>query len=334
MFLRHRFLRYASASGASIPRPLPSEFYNALEKNDWLTALKLYETHPWKAPPVDSYDLLKLLMQETRVSSEELMLRFHDRMKHKVKQEKAKVDEVEWVPFWGFIRDEESELAVAALSAVRLNSVYVQGCIISACRRLIETVGFEAVAMMPYSYVSKANLLSAALEHNQVDIALDIMEVAKLTRRDASTIWPLVGQRDWLFALRFISLCPRASLDATTVLPQILAAGCNMKTLCLYLERTGGIHDRAVVNVLVTHAAKTKDWQFVLDGVGHLQDIDSITPQTHRAFGAMVKMHGVEKVTKALLECGVRFSDMNLQTLEALPIGKVSMGTGYVLDGA
>ena len=58
--------------------PLPFEFL-ALDTGDWLKAIKLYQSHPYHCPPVDTFDLLKLMMQQTGVRVEDVKARFSEK---------------------------------------------------------------------------------------------------------------------------------------------------------------------------------------------------------------------------------------------------------------
>jgi len=330
MFLRASFRLAAHW----MPRPLAPEFYALLDKNDWRGALEVYTNHPWKAPPVDTYELLKLMMSEAELPAEEMCYRFEDRMRYKVREPKERPGEVEWGKFWEYISKDEVHLAGAALAGAQVNKVFTQGAVIFTCQKLLQAVGMDTLQGMPYSYVSKSNIISAALEVEQFDLVMDMMDHTRLTRSDAKTIWPLVSRYDWATALRFIVKCPRHALEAETVVPQMLQRGCDLETLCLYMEQTGGIHDKAVVNVLVAHAVSVENWPFVVKATAHLEDIDAITPQAHRCFAAMVDLHGVAAVAKELLAKGFKFSDMSVEVLERLsvrPFTEESEGSNHEL---
>ena len=314
-----------------MPRPLSPKFYTMLDSNNWIGALEVYAEHPWRAPPADTYELLKLIMNQTGIRAEDLCSRFEGRMKHKLRQKRNAHEEVEWVRFWELIRD--GEITEAMRGLVMGNSSASKGDaseviyparkhdktnLVLLCGKFLEDVGIETVTRMPYSFVSRANIVSAALECGRLELAIRMLEYTKLTKRECATIWPLVGQFSWVGGLKFIEASPRSSIDTSVALPSLLEKGCPMHILVVYLEFTGGLRDRIVVNTLLEHAVRKSDWEFVRQGIAHLEDIDALSPQAHRCFTQHVELRGMEAICLAVMRAGLRFSDLTVQRIEKL----------------
>src|SRR5689334_10065602 len=86
--------------GAWRPVPLPLQFHLKLEAGDWQAAFLAYKAHNFNAPPIDTYELLKIMLTRTVVNVEDVKQRFERDEKMKLAKMKRTPEQIEWNLFW------------------------------------------------------------------------------------------------------------------------------------------------------------------------------------------------------------------------------------------
>jgi hypothetical protein len=302
--------------------PLPFEFHLALDTGDWLQALKLYQSHPYHCPPVDTFDLLKLMMQRTGVRIEDVKSRFSEKAKLASSLQRRIPDEVAWSQFWEALNNGDSKTISLALSGARVHGVTQQIGVAEACAVLLKSAGTnwkeDMIENVPFGTVTRNNLVTLALERQRWDVAVELLRNIRLTKADVSTLWPLMGSFPWQQALAIVSSCSKNAVPFDTVLPHLLNDGCDLAFLSEHLERAHVLGDVDVVAPLLSYAVKEEQWEYVARAMEHLADISSISEATHRAFRRMCELHTIKAVCERLKEAEVPLHLITIEVLEEL----------------
>ena len=299
-----------------LPRPLTPKFYAMLDQNKWMEALSLYCAHPWRAPPADTYELLKIIMKETGISAADLSLQFRAQVR-KTHRDNKKA-EVAWDEFWEFVSRGEVVNASNALGG-KVGSAPSSSLtsFVILCGSLIKAVGLEKLKNMSFAFVSKPNVVAAALDQDQFEIALKMVELVNFQPKEAQALWPLVARQSWQEGIRFLERSSKRSVTKESVF-SLLEKGAPLMILVTYLEFNGALNLRTIVDSLIEYAVKTKDYEFVKKGIAHLEDTDMLSPQAHKAFLHLAEVHSLEKLCDAVLRNKLRFSDLTVEKIERL----------------
>ena len=308
-------MRRSLVSLGVLPRPLSPKFYAMLDANKWQEALSLYCAHPWRAPPADTYELLKIIMRETGISSADLSIQFRAQVR-KVHNAEKKV-QLPWHEFWDLVHRGEVINASAALGQKSASPSHQQTNFVILCGNLIKEVGLEKLKEMPFSYISKVNVVTAALDQDQFELAIKMLEIMKIQQKEAHAMWPLVSKYSWVHGLRFLERSPRRAVTKESIF-DLLEKGAPLMMLVSYLEYNGALNLRPIIDALLEYAVKMKDFEFVKKGIAHLEDTDMISPQAHRSFLHLAEVHSLEKMCDAVLRNKVRFSDLTVEKIERL----------------
>ncbi|KAG8343730.1 hypothetical protein TRVL_05443 [Trypanosoma vivax] len=304
--------------------PLPQQFHTSLETGDWMKALHVYQRHPYHAPPVDTFDLLKAVMHATGVGVDDVKSRFNEKIRLSAILQRKAPDEVEWAVFWEALNNGDSKTISAALMGARLSSVSQQVATAEACAVLLKFAGNnweeKLVESFPFATVTRCNLVHVALAQKRWDVAVELLRTVRVTRSDVVTLWPLIKELDWEKALMLISACPKNSVPFDLALTHILRGGCSLQQLSEHLENARVLGDVDVVAPLLSHAVEVGDWDYVGRGMEHLVDIGQITQPAREVFDHMLKIHGAEKVCKRLLENRIPLHRITVEMLESLKL--------------
>lgn len=304
--------------------PLPQQFHTALETGDWIKALLMYQRHPYHAPPVDTFDLLKAVMHATGVRVDDVKSRFNEKIRLSAILQKKSPDEVEWSVFWEALNKGDSKTISAALMGARLSSVTQQIATAEACAVLLKSAGqdWEAklVDSFPFATVTRCNLVHVALAQQRWDVAVELLRHVRINRSDVMTLWPLIEQLDWEKVLLLISACPKNSVPFDLALRHILRGGCSLQHLSEHLENARVLGDVDVVAPLLAHAVEVGDWAFVSRGLDHLVDIGQIVQPAREVIEHMGKIHGMEKVCARLEEHSIPLHCVTVENLESLKL--------------
>ncbi|KEG14430.1 hypothetical protein DQ04_00471040 [Trypanosoma grayi] len=316
--------RRASADKVWKAVPLPQQFHTALETGDWMRALQVYQRHPYHAPPVDTFDLLKAVMHAAGVRVDDVKSRFNEKIRLSAILQKKAPDEVEWSVFWEALNKGDSKTISAALMGARLSSVTQQIATAEACAVLLKAAGpdWEAklVDSFPFATVTRCNLVHVALAQQRWDVAVELLRHVRVNRSDVMTLWPLIEQLDWEKVLQLISACPKNSVPFDIALRHILRGGCSLQHLSEHLESARVLGDVDVVAPLLAHAVEIGDWDFVARGMDHLVDIGQITQPAREVFEQMGKIHGTEKVCSLLGDHRIPLHRVTVESLESLKL--------------
>ncbi|CUG91109.1 Hypothetical protein, putative [Bodo saltans] len=302
--------------------PLPLEFHLALETGDWQKALRSYQSHPFHAPPVDTFDLLKLVMHSTGVRMEDVKSRFSEKVKLASSLQRRVLDEVEWAKFWEALNQGDSKVISQALAGAKVHGIAQQIGVAEACAVLIKSSGQQwkddIVESVPFGTVTRNNLVTVALERQRWDVAVELLRNIRLSKADVSSLWPLIATFEWQHALLIVSNCVKSAVPFETVLPHLLDDGCDLSMLSEHLERASVLGDVDVVAPLLAHAAKTEQWDYVDRAMDHLADIGTISDATFRAFQRMCSLHGTGAVCRRLQESDIPLHSVTMDVLEQL----------------
>ncbi|KAK7195357.1 hypothetical protein NESM_000462400 [Novymonas esmeraldas] len=302
--------------------PLPQAFTAALESGNWLRALQMYQRHPYHTPPADTFDLLKAIMYYTGVGIEDVKERFNEKMRITSIAQRRRVDEVEWSVFWEAVDRGDGKTICDAISGSVCALQGAQIGVAELCAVLLKGAGedwqTQLVDDMPFSTVSRHNLIHAALTQRRPDVATEMLSHFRISRSEAAVLWPLMSKCTWEEVLGMISMCPKASVPYNAALPFILRSGCSLQRLSEHLEQARVLGDSEVVAPLLGYAVETEDWSYVERCVGHLVDIGKITASARDAFSNLCRLHGPKRVCLRLLEHQVELSSMTMKDLESL----------------
>ncbi|KAH9579767.1 hypothetical protein LSM04_001062 [Trypanosoma melophagium] len=304
--------------------PLPQQFHTSLETGDWMRALHVYQRHPFHAPPVDTFDLLKAIMHATGVRVDDVKSRFNEKIRLSAILQRKAPDEVEWSVFWEALNKGDSKTISAALMGARLSSVGQQIATAEACAVLLKSAGADweskLVDSVPFATVTRCNLVHVALLQERWDVAVELLRNVRINRSDVMTLWPLIEQLDWEKVLLLISACPKNSVPFDLALRHILRGGCSLQYLSEHLENARVLGDADVVAPLLAHAVEIGDWDFVSRGMEHLVDIGQITQPAREVLEHMGKIHGMEKVCQRLEEHRIPLHCVTVENLESLKL--------------
>ena len=304
------------------PSPLPLQFHLSLENGQWEDALRVYQNHPYHAPPVDTYELLKTLLYKTNLKVEEIRERFESRMRVNLSAQRRAPEQVEWGRFWNALNAGDSRTISTGLSGARIHGVAAQTGVAEACAVLLTAVGKrwkkELVDEVPYATVTKNNLITVALQKGRWDVAVEVLQYARVTRGDMLNMWPMLNRFNWQVGLLFTSRCPKSAVSFGVVLPQLLQSGCSLNVLSEHLERAKVLGDVEVVAPLLRHAVKVGEWDFVVRAMEHLEDIGCISTAAHRVFAHLCDRHGPEKVVKSIVDAGLELHTIEVSDLEEI----------------
>lgn len=302
--------------------PLPFEFHLALDVGDWQKSLRCYAAHPFHCPPVDTYDLLKLVMHQTGVRMEDVKSRFSEKIKLSTSLQRKIPDEIEWEAFWEALNIGDSKTISAALTGARIHGVSQQIGVAEACAVLLKSSGKnwkqEIVESSPFGTVTRNNIVTLALEQQRWDVAVDLLRHIRLSKSDVASLWPLVATFPWQQALLMVSNCAKSAVPFGTVIPHLLDDGCGLGMLSEHMEQACVLGDIDVVAPLLAHAVKTENWEYVERAMDHLSDIGTITEASLKTFQHMCSLHGTAKVCQKLTESEVALHSVTIEILEEL----------------
>ena len=280
-----------------------------------MEALRVYCAHPWRAPPADTYELLKLIMRETKISSADLSVQFRAQVK-KVQSTQMKT-EMPWEEFWDTVGKGEILSASKALSTSKSITGAEKTNFVILCGKLLEAVGLDGLKKMPFAYVTKTNIITAALEKDHFPLAIHMLELCSIQRKDAEAIWPIVAKYSWQQGLQFIQHFKKSSITKDFLLC-LLEKGTPLMLIVSYLEYNGGLNQKAIIDALIEHAISIKDYEFVKKGIAHLEDIDLIAPQVHKAFLHHAELYTLEKVCDGVMRNNCKFSELTVEKIERM----------------
>ncbi|CCD12162.1 unnamed protein product [Trypanosoma congolense IL3000] len=304
--------------------PLPYQFHTSLETGDWMRALHAYQRHPYHAPPVDTFDLLKAVMHATGVRVEDVKSRFNEKIRLSAILQKKTPEEVGWEVFWQALNKGDSKTISAALMGARLSSVVQQIATAEACAVLLKSAGENWTKVLvddfPFATVTRCNLVQVALLLERWDVAVELLKHVRVTRSDMIMLWELFEKFDWEKTLMLISACPKNSVPFDRALSHILRSGCSLRHLSEHLENAKVLGDADVVAPLLAYAVEIKDWEYVGRGMDHLVDIGQITQPAREVFEHMGKIHGTERVCRRLSENGIPLHRITVERLEGLKL--------------
>lgn len=305
------------------PVPLPLDFQLALEAGNWAKALKIYQGHPYTAPPLDTFELLKLLFYKTPVSVATVRSRFEAKVRVNLAMKQRAPEQIEWGVFWEALNKGDSRVVSMSLSGARVNGLSNQCGVAEACAVLLRTEGKDwranLVDNLPFSTVTANNLVTTTFVRGRWDLALEMLEHVRLTRADVTNLWPTVACFHWAVALAFVSSVPRQAVPFDKTIPSMLAGGCSLPVLAEHMERSRALNDVNVVAPLLEHAVTVeKDYDFAERCLQHLVDIDAISHAAMSFFGQLCETYTTPVVFQTLITAGVPLHRLTVENLEAL----------------
>ena len=305
------------------PVPLPLDFQLALEAGNWAKALTIYQGHPYTAPPLDTFELMKLLFYKTPLAAASVKSRFEQKVKVHMALKQRAPEQVEWGTFWESLNKGDSRVVSMALSGARVSGLSNQCGIAEACAVLLRTEGKEwrenLVENLPFATVTANNLVSTTLVRGRWDLSLEILDHVRLSRSDVANLWPTVSCFNWAVALSFVTSVPKAAVPFERAIPSMLANGCDLMVLAEHMERSRVLSDVNVVAPLLEHAVKVdKNYDFAERCMQHLVDIDSISHAAMSFFNQLCETHTTPVVFEVLTKAGVPFHSVTVEVLESL----------------
>jgi hypothetical protein len=305
--------------------PLPFDFHLSLDNNKWETALKVYQLHPYHTAPADTYDLLKQIMYNTKAQVDVIKQRFQAKIKLAVNMQKRAPEEVDWATFWTALNAGDSKTISMALCGAKLNGVSVQIGVAETCAALLKASNTawyrELVSDMPYSTVTKSNLVMTCMTRQRWDLGCELLRMAKLTRPEVASMWSVVEKNfSWVQGLLVMAHCTKSSVPYGTALPVILDGGCPLELLSQHLEHFKALGNCDVVAPLLDYAVKQKNWEFVAKGVEHLCDIGVVTQAAHRAFKHLCAQKSIESVCLLLKARKIPLHHITVELLEEIKL--------------
>lgn len=307
------------------PAPLPIAFHASLESGNWLAALKAYYGHQFHAPPVDTFELLKMVMHKTGVKAEDVESRFETKIRMRFGTQKRAIDQVDWATFWHALNSGDSRVISHALDGAKIQGVMSQTGVAEACAVLLKSQPDwqrSLIDEVPFSSVTKNNLLTVSLECGRWDVAVEFLQHAKFSRGDVMNVWPLVSNFSWSVALSFVLRCSKQAVSFDVVLPHLLKQGCGLQLLSEHLERANCLADPIVVAPLLSHAVTQHDWNFVSRAMEHLHDLGAISAAAHRVFVHLCGVFGTGNVVRRLRAAKVELHEVTVEALEELAMRK------------
>jgi hypothetical protein len=304
------------------PVPLPLPFHLSLEAGNWQDALSHYSAHPYHAPPLDTYELLKTLLYNTPVSADTVRQRFEAKMRVNLLKKKRTAEPVEWSSYWEAINKGDSRTISMALSGAKVGGVNAQIGVAEACAVLLMSQGRDWRALlideMPFATVSTHNLITASTDVGRWDLAVELMRHVRPAKGDIANFWPMVEKLQWEAGLVFLSALPKNSVAYDRVLPPLLEKGCSLPLLSSHLERMKVLSDLGVLQTLLEHAIRVEDWVYLDRCVDHLVDIGAVALPTSRVFHHLTAKHTPAAVARLLARSGVLITKMTIEHLEDL----------------
>ena len=305
--------------------PLPFEFHLALDNNHWEDALRVYQLHPYHTAPADTYDLLKQIIYNTRAQLDVVKQRFQAKVKMALNMQKRAPEEVDWATYWDALNAGDSKTISMALCGAKLNGVAVQIGVAETCAALLKSSDKQwykdLVTHMPFSTVTKSNMLLTCLMRGRWDLSCEMLRYAKLSRSDISSIWPVIEEKfSWKEGLLFMACCSKSAIPYGAVLPFLLKDGCKLQNLSQHLEHLKALSNVDVVAPLIEHAIATSDWDFVQKAVEHLSDIGAMSPAAFRAFQHICRQQSVEIVCKLLKNRKIPIHHLTVELLEEIKV--------------
>lgn len=321
--IKERMQRAANRIRTWKPVPLPLDFQLALEAGHWAKALKIYQGHPYTAPPLDTFELLKVLFYRTPVSVANVRSRFEAKVRVNLAMKQRAPEQIEWGVFWESLNKGDSRIVSMSLSGARVHGLANQCGVAEACAVLLRTEGRgwrqNLVENLPFSTVTANNLVSTSFVRGRWDLALEMLEHVRLNRADVANLWPTVACFHWAVALSFISTVPRNSVPFDRAIPSLLSSGCALPVLAEHMERTRALSDVNVVAPLLDHAVKAdKNYEFAERCMQHLVDIDVISYAAMSFFTQLCEAHTAPVVFDVLVKTGVPFHKITVEVLESL----------------
>jgi len=296
----------------------------ALDRGDWMEALGFYHQHQFHAPPIDTFELLKIILHKTGVKIDEIRHRFESKVKLTAHLEKRAPEPVEWATFWMALNDGDSRTIATALTGARILGIQNQTGVAEGCAVLIHCLSSEwrtkIVDSTVYGTVTKNNLISVALENNRWDIALEILQHARIGRGEIVNFWPQVNSLSWEVALHFLCRSPKGTLPFDVVIPKLLSRGCPLKLLAEILESVKSLNDVNAVVHLAEHAMNVGDVEFVKRCVEHLSDLGYISSSTLDVFAQLCSRMSPEVVIEKFRAAQLPLHKMSVEILERLAV--------------
>jgi hypothetical protein len=307
--------------------PLPFEFHLALDNNKWEDALRVYQLHPYHTAPADTYDLLKQIMYNTKAQVDVIKQRFQAKLKLAVNMQKRAAEEIDWATYWTALNSGDSKTISMALCGAKLMGVATQIGVAEACAALLKASDKNwhrhIVEEMPFSTVTRSNLVMTCMTRGRWDLACEMMRWVKLTRPEVSSLWTVVEEKfTWTQALLIMGHLNKIAVPYSTCIPHILENGCSLELMSQHLEFFKVLGNSDAVSPLLNHAIKKKDWEFVAKGVEHLSDIGIVTQAAHRAFKHLCGQSSVEMVCTALDRRGIPLHHITVELLEEVKVSK------------
>lgn len=300
--------------------PLPFDFHASLDDGDWQKALSFYHAHPFHSPPVDTFDMLKSIINATSVKAEHIKRRFGDKVRISLSLQKRQAEEVDWELFWTALNNGDSKTISMALAGARIGGVSSQVGVAEACAVLLRCSGKkwkqELVDSSPYGTVSKSNIVGASLGLGRWDIACEILSHTKVTKQDMVGLWSSVASLQWEQSLRVISMCPKYAVPYEEFIGHLLTNGCDLVTLSEFLESAKVLGDPSVVAPLLKEASRVENWPFALRCMEHLVDIGSVSVMAHKTFLHLCEKHTIKKVVGTLDDKGIPLQALTIEVLE------------------
>lgn len=289
-----------------------------------MTALQLYERHPYHTPPIDTFDLLRTIMHATGVGVGDVKRRFNEKIRLSEALQRKTTEEVEWATFWHALNNGDGRTISAAIRGASISGTTAQIAMAEACAVLLKSAGEDweerLIERVPFGTTTRSNLVQVALKEGRWDVATEMLRTVLLPKAEMKALWPVMAQFSWEQVLGMISACPKYAVPYENALPYILESGCSLQRLSEHLEQGGVLGDVDVVAPLLTYAESTKDWDYVNRCIDHLQEIGHLAPAVVRTYHQLTRLHSTEKVCQGLRANRVRLADMTIENLEALKL--------------
>jgi len=305
------------------PAALPLDFHLALDKADWVTALRAYQRHPYNAPPLDTYDLLKTILFKTGTRLDGVRQRFDAKVRLAVTMQRRSAELVEWHVFWEALNRGDSKNISMALAGAKVQSISQQIGVAEACAVLLHSQGRKwhetIVDEAPFATVTPNNLVTIAATLGRWDLGLEMMQHLRIGRGDALSLWQTQYSREsWEIGLAYLAVAPAKALPHAHIVPALLEKGCDLQMLAMRLEAKKCLTNLSALAPLVDAALAQGDWDFVRRCVDHLVDIGRIAPRAHSMLLHLCAKHGDEEVFAKLRDARIPVTDLTVELLEAV----------------
>lgn len=303
------------------PAPLPVEFHIALDSGDWVGALKRYQMHPFHAPPLDTYELLKTIVFKTGLKLDSVKQRFDTKARLTASTRRKVPEQVDWHVFWEALNKGDARNISNALLGARVSTAPSQIAVAEACAVLLQSQGSRwhavLVDMSPFSAVTINNLLTTAVQVGRWDLSIEMMRNVRIGKNEAHSLWHgYYNRAHWTVGLAFVMSVPRQHVEFDEVLPTLLDAGCSLPLLAEHLESHQALSDAGVIAPLMRVAFRRGEYVFVMRCLEHLVEIGTISPAAFRMVGYLCERHGNEKVLMRIDAAGIQFHELTVELLE------------------